>query len=491
MRTALVLLLLLALASVGGSLLPQVPNSPERVARYLVDHPAWGEVFWRTGMFDVFGSWWFALITVLLFVSLVACLVPRSRALLRAMRQAPVQARELDGLRHVASFTAATDGATAVETARSVLRRRRFRVAVADDGRGLGADKGIAREAGSLLFHWAFVLLLLGVIVGKGFGFTGRATLAEGQTWADAAANYDPRSYRPGRFFTDGHSGAGIRLLSFEDGFRDSGVPMDFVSTVELLDPEGAVVRTEEVRVNHPVEFEGLRIFQYGFGWAPVITVRDGSGRVISEAPVIFGQGVAPEGVSQLAMPWSGFVKLPGLEPQVAVELELWPDSEAYLRSLETGEPQPMVIERAPFMRYTVWQGPLTDPSLARLDTRFMTRVDQGVVGAARTVDLPGATMTFSELRQYSVLQVSKDDGVGVVLGAAILVLVGLFPGLYVSRRKVWVRVSDDAAGARVQIGGFALQRKAQFEDEFTSIVDAVAASAGAARDQREMVRTR
>ena len=105
MRTALILLLLLALASVTGSLLPQIPNSPDRVARYLTDHPVVGELFWRLGLFDVFGSWWFALITILLFVSLIACLVPRSRAMVRALRQRPVQARELDGFRHVAVLT--------------------------------------------------------------------------------------------------------------------------------------------------------------------------------------------------------------------------------------------------------------------------------------------------------------------------------------------------------------------------------------------------
>src|SRR5919106_257896 len=104
MRTALVLLLILAAGAVIGSLLPQIPNSPERVGRYLDDHGAWGTFLFRAGFFDVYGSWWFALITTLLFISLAACLFPRTRALLRALRQRPVQARELDGFRHHAAF---------------------------------------------------------------------------------------------------------------------------------------------------------------------------------------------------------------------------------------------------------------------------------------------------------------------------------------------------------------------------------------------------
>jgi cytochrome c biogenesis protein len=80
MRTALVLLLVLAAGAVIGSLLPQIPNSPERVGRYLADHGFWGPLFLRAGFFDVYGSWWFVLITTLLFVSLAACLIPRTRA---------------------------------------------------------------------------------------------------------------------------------------------------------------------------------------------------------------------------------------------------------------------------------------------------------------------------------------------------------------------------------------------------------------------------
>jgi len=84
-----------ALASVVGSLVPQWPNSPERVVRYQLDHPLVGALYGRAGLFDVYGSWWFVLITALLFVSLVACLFPRTRALVRTLRQKPMQAREM------------------------------------------------------------------------------------------------------------------------------------------------------------------------------------------------------------------------------------------------------------------------------------------------------------------------------------------------------------------------------------------------------------
>ena len=177
MRTALILLFVLALASVVGSLIPQLPNSPERVASYQVEHPLVGALFRRAGFFDVFGSWWFALIATLLFVSLVACLIPRTRAHLRAMRQRPVQARELESFPRFAEHRVAAPPERAAEIGRRVLRRRMFRVSGAPAAPTLAAEKGMARELGSLVFHWAFLLLLVGVVYGKGTGFAWTQTL--------------------------------------------------------------------------------------------------------------------------------------------------------------------------------------------------------------------------------------------------------------------------------------------------------------------------
>jgi cytochrome c biogenesis protein len=502
MRTALILLLLLALASVGGSLLPQTPNSPERVQQYVRDHEVWGEIFRRTGMFDVFGSWWFGLIVVLLFTSLVACLLPRSRAEWRTLRSRPVHAREIDGFAHYAEVRVASPPEEAAAAAREVLRRRRFRTALAEDGLAIAAEKGALREAGSLVFHWAFVLLLVGVVVGKGTGYTGRASIVEGETWTDAAINYDPLYLRLGRFFGGDFSGLGIRLVAYEDAFDPTtGMPQDFVSTVELLDRSGAVVGTDEVRVNHPVRHGPLRIYQYGFGWAPVVAVA-ADGRPIADGPVVMGQEVAPEDVSQLALPWLGFVKLPQVRPQtdMAVRLELWPDGRGFFNP-----GMPMFDEDRPLLRYTVYQGKLLDPSRSSLDTRLMEETASGIASLGWTVDLergcivegpdaldgeglcppgadPAVTMVFPELRRYTVLQVGKDATVPVVLGAAILILVGLLAALYTSRRKLWVRAEPAPDGGTVvKVGGFALQRKPQFEEEFRRVVDAVVRRAGGA----------
>ena len=76
--------------------------------------------------------------------------------------------------------------------------------------------------------------------------------------------------------------------------------------------------------MNHPASIDGVEFFQYGFGWAPVVEVRE-HGDLIASEPITFVQDTAPEGVPQLAMPWHGILKLPSLHPQVGMTLELWP----------------------------------------------------------------------------------------------------------------------------------------------------------------------
>jgi cytochrome c biogenesis protein len=492
MRTALILLLILAAAAVIGSLLPQLPNSPERVAHYLDDHAFWGPLFSRAGLFDVYGSWWFALITTLLFVSLAACLFPRTRALLRTIRQRPVQARELDGFPHHAELRVPAPPEDAATAAERLLRRRRFRVA--RQGTAVAAEKGSLREVGSLLFHWAFFLLLLGVIVGRGTGFTGRAVVTEGTTFVDARLNYAGQ-LRTGRYFPGGFTGVGMQLLDFEDSYRRNGQPIDFVSRVRFIDPDGRPIRTEDVRVNHPASIEGLRVFQEGFGWAPVVEATL-AGERLWTSPIQMTRDTAPEGVPDAAMPWRGAIKLTTPEPDVMITLELWPDFRAYANLQLTGEPTPMLVSFDPLIRYSVYVGSIQDTRLGIVDTTGLRMVGRGDLRAAgeSVADVPGAgklRLTFPELRHYSVLLISRDVGIPVVLAAAILVLVGLLPALYVSRRKVWVRAEPDATGARLEIGGFALQRKDAFRDEFDWIVRDLRAERSVGAEPPERVTAR
>jgi cytochrome c biogenesis protein len=457
MRTALILLLVVAVASVFGSLVPQAPVAPRAVADLFVEHPLLARLYRSVGLFDVYGSWWFTLTYVLLLISLASCLLPRTRLLVRGLRQKPQPARELEGLRHFAQAVVPGPPDTALARSRVVLRRRRFRVAEVDPG--LAAEKGGAREWGSLVFHWSLFVLLIGVVVGKGFGFVGQATVIEGDTWTEAHAAYD---FPPaeGRFFAEGmHRAFRLEVLDFDASYHDTGVPRDFVSRVRA---GGGPV--EEIRVNEPLTVDGVKVYQLGFGWAPVVEVRQ-DGRLLASQPVVFVTD-APE---DQRVPWRGVIKLPSLRPQVGLEFRLLPDSLAALSGA------PMVEARDPFLLFEAWRGDLrltAGQSVFRLDKAGLEPFADGGLGAGQTRELPGGIeVTFRELREYTQFLVKRDPGTGIMLLAAALIVAGLLPALYSSRRRVWVRaVPADGEGTLLQVGGFALQRKAAFEEEFAEI---------------------
>jgi cytochrome c biogenesis protein len=463
MRTALILLLVVAVASVAGSLVPQLANSPQRVTTLYRDHPVLAEVYEWFGLFDVYGSWWFTLAYVLLLASLASCLVPRTRGLLRSIRQRPQPARDLEGLRHFAAATVTGRPEDALEKARRLFRRRWYRVSRGNGGdQGLAAEKGLAREVGSLLFHGAFFLLLLGVVYGKGFGFTAQVTVVEGDVFTEAHANYDVPPAE-GRFFSEEmHRGFQVHVREFDVRYRRTGLPRDFVSRVEVRDG-GRTVRTAEIRVNDPLEHEGVKLHQSGYGWAPIVEIRQ-DGRLLTHGPIVF----VTDGSQDQRRAWRGVVKLPSLRPQVGVEFRLLPDPQAFVLGA------PMLEARNPFLGFTAYRGDLrltAAQNIFTLDKRGLREWEEGGIGIGQRAELPGGLeISFPELRQYTQFRVTRDPGRGIVLAAAVLVLVGLIPALYSSRRKVWVRAVPEGEGTLVQLGGFALQRRAAFEDEFRSL---------------------
>jgi len=476
MRTALVLLLVVGVAAIAGSLVPQAPINPRAVAGLVADHPLLARVYDALGLFDVYGSWWFTLAYVLLLISLGSCLVPRTRALVRGMRRRPQPMRELEGMRHFREAAVPGSPAEALERSRRALRRRRFRVV--DGVPGLAAEKGTAREAGSLLFHWSFFLLLVGVVIGKGLGFRGLVTIVEGETWTEAHANYvlPPEE---GRFFSeDMHTGLQLRLVDFDATYHDSGVPADFVSRVEVLGEDGEPVARREIRVNDPLSERGLKLYQFGYGWAPVIEVRRG-GEVLASGPVVF----VSRDPTDFTQPWEGVVKLPSLRPQVGIELLLYADVRGLLGSF------PMLEARDPFLTYEAYRGDLRldrAQSVFSLDRTGLVRWRSGGLGLGEKTEVGrGLTVSFPELREYTQLQVKRDPGLWLLLASAILILAGLLPALYSSRRRVWVRARSDRDETLVQVAGFALQRKAAFDDEFARIAGEVLGDGGSASRPR------
>jgi cytochrome c biogenesis protein len=472
MRTALVLLVVLAAASILGSLFPQEGISPQRVDQYFLDHPALAPVLERLGLFDVFGSAWYMAIYLALLGALVACLVPRSRALYRVLRSRPPRGGDLARYRTRASFDTPASPDQVISEAQRVLRRGRYRLAV--HGGELAGEKGYLREAASMLFHVALLVLLVGLAYGKAYGYRGQAAIVEGETWANARVGYD--SFSPGRFFgPDRLAPFQLRLDDFTNSFYPNNTPREFVSTLTALDLDGRPLQSQRVAPNRPMTVDGVRVFQSDYGYVPMVRVQDRHGKEL----------LAPQEVLTLRDPateWStGAVRVTRARPQVGLELTMFTG----LRTAPDcpgGAPfcnDPRLVR--PVLVVLAWQGDLQADRAQSVFTLDRTRLrllgDRPVLlGLGQSARLAnGMVVSFTDLKQYSVFTLARDPGVPVVAVGAALLLCGLVPSLYVTRRRVWVRATPAGPGTtRVELAGLALQGKAAFEGELARLAQRV-----------------
>ncbi|WEO77707.1 cytochrome c biogenesis protein ResB [Cryobacterium sp. SO2] len=503
MRTALFLLLLLAIAAVPGSLVPQRSSDPNGVTQYFTDNPDLAPLLDKIQAFDVYSSAWFSSIYLLLFISLIGCVIPRTKHHLQALRAKPPKTPARLG--RLAGFTtrtapAGTDAATAVASARTLLKQGRYRVALFDSPTefSASAERGYMRETGNLVFHSALVGLLVVVGFGSGFGFSGQRVLVEGQTFVNTLLAYD--SFNPGRFFNDtGLDPYKLTLDDFEVSYETQnleafGQPVDFTAGVTVT-PRGGDAQAGEVRVNDPLRTGGTSVYLLGNGYAPTITVRDPEGTVVFTDSVPF----LPQDANLTSL---GIVKVPdGLAEQVGLVGFFYPTQDetttgSYFSSFPDLE--------YPVLTLNVYAGDLglndgVPTSVYALDTDTMEPL------ATRTSDIkplelkPGETqelpnglgsVTFENatpdaaegdysgsVLRFASFDIHHDPTQGWVLLFAVLVLGGLLTSLFVPRRRLWVKAIEQADGSvRLEYAGLARGEDPGLESAVTALADRHAA---------------
>jgi cytochrome c biogenesis protein len=475
MRTAVVLLCLVALAAVPGSLLPQrnVASSPLAVANFAADHPTISPWLDRLGLFDVYASPWFAATYLLLLVSMTGCVLPRCARLWRESRAAPPAAPRHLG-REAGARTWATDDAGAVlAEAERHLRSRHYRVVRTHDE--VRAERGYVRELGNLVFHLSLLVLLLGIAVGRLYGYEGRVAVVAGGSFTNVVAEYD--AITPSVWTdTDELEPLMFTLDSFSASFATTGSrvgePRDFDARLTVTAEHG----TEQARVrpNQPLEVNGTKFFLTGHGYAPRITLTDGTGQEVYAGPVVF----LP---SDPNLTSDGVLKAPDARPlPLAIDGVLLPTAaspDAPPVSAFPGLVNP-VLDLS-FYTGDLGLGDGTPQSVYTLDT---TRLDALRDADGRAfelrmrpgdeVTLPGGagTVRFDGVERFANFQVARDPGKEISLVASLLLLGGVTVSLAVRRHRVWVRVTGDGAPYRVTLAARSLTRRELPADELEQL---------------------
>ena len=516
MRTALMLLFVLAVASIPGALLPQRTVSSSLVDDYLKANPTTGPIYDKLQLFDVFQSTWFLAIIVLLTISLVGCIIPRSIDHWRAYKAKPTRAPKYLGRmpHHVEGEVAG-----APEDVEKQLRKQLKRWHVAsyepDEDRAgaysISAERGYTRELMNLIFHIGIVAMILTFVAGRMVFYEGQVIVVTNSEAESAVpveqsrvfcntspANFDV--FRAGPLF----DGTGLTPFCFESQnfsatYLNNGQANEFSSDITYTDDLTVPQEQWEpanLAVNHPLRVGGDRVYLQGHGFAPQVTLTWPNGETRTQMVQFRPTDVftfLSSGVMRFDPPAGMYPDLAERrQHQIAIEGNFAPTArwagpngdqlqsafpsmddpavsvDVYVgdAGLDTGRPQNVFV---------LDQSLVADGRLEKVSRVQLTP------GSEATVDTGDGEVKvrFDGAAEYANYQISRDPTQVWALLAAAVMLAGLAGSLAIKRRRIWVRLRPGTSAAgeavtHVELAGLARTDRAGWGREFDDIAAAI-----------------
>jgi cytochrome c biogenesis protein len=458
MRTALILLLLLGVAAIPGSLFPQRTQNPLAVSDYFKSNPGTAKFLDQLQIFDVYSSPWFSSIYILLFVSLIGCVLPRSFEHAKGIRAKPsLTPKNLNRMEFHAELSTGN-----LDSAEAWLRKRHFRIR--RDANSISAEKGFMRETGNLMFHLSLILILIGVALGSLFGMKGDAIINVGERFINTPTSYDVISF--GKLQTEKNLNPfSITATNFKATYDlVTGAPSDYKLSANVANEVGTTEESKVVRVNSPLTFGSTKVYLQANGYSPLVTVRDKSGEIKYQGAVIF----LPQDGNLTS---TGAIKVPDMQPQVGFIGSFTP---TYERAEGGGaiSSYPEVLD--PRLLLSIWTGDLgldsgIPQSIYRLNTSDMQRIGLKTLKLNETHDFGDGSITFEGWTPWVNLQIVSDPGKIYALLGAIFAILGLLMSLFTRSRRIWVKANINKSG--VEVAGLAKNAAPGLENEIASLV--------------------
>jgi len=461
MRTALVLLLMLGVAAIPGSFIPQRTQNPIAVSDFFATSPTRAMWYERFSLFDVYSSPWFSAIYILLFISLIGCVLPRTFEHYKASRALPpVTPKNLSRMEHHTEWKGTGDE---LEIAREWFKKNRFRIRELDGS--ISAEKGFTRETGNLFFHLALVLILLGVSFGSLFGMRGDAIVNVGERFINTPTTFDSLSF--GKLFSEKSLPPfSIEVDKFVAKYNPvTNAPEDYTLSVTVKDtPESAPVK-KTVKVNSPLTFGSTRVYLQANGYSPIVTVRDSIGNVAFQGPVPF----LPQDSNLTS---TGAIKVPDAIPQLGFVGSFFP---TIGRADEGGGISVYPEALDPQLFLGAWTGDLgldngRPQSVYRIDTDSLTKIGLKSLAPGETYEFAEGSITFETYIPWVNLQVVRDPGKSYALLGSIVAILGLLASLFTRRRRIWVSVTKK----NIQVAGLAKNSAPGLENEIAQLARAL-----------------
>ncbi|MET7286285.1 cytochrome c biogenesis protein ResB [Streptomyces sp. NPDC005573] len=480
MRVALLLLLLLSLGAIPGSLIPQTGADISKVDDFRKAHTTLAPLYDKLGLFHVYSSVWFSAIYILLFVSLIGCIVPRTWQFVGQLRGRPPGApRRLTRLPAYTTWRTQADPEQVREAALALLKKRRFRAHLAGDA--VAAEKGYLRELGNLAFHIALIVLLIAFASGQMFKSDGTKLVVEGDGFSNSLLQYD--DFKSGSLFrNDDLVPFSFDLKDFRATYEvngpNKGTPRTFEAKIRYSQGAFGKERPTTVKVNQPLKIDDAKVYLVSHGYAPVITVRDGKGKVVYRDAVPLLPLDGNETSNGVVKVMDGYRSPQGVKEQLGFQAFFVPTFDpgaGTMLSRFPGLVNPLLAVNAYHGSLGVNSG--IPQSVYQLDKTHMKAYKDAKGQLFKQLLKPGDTMTLpngagsltfeKSIKEWAGFEVVQEPGTGWALGGAITAIFGLAGSLFIQRRRVWVRAERGADGVTVvEMAGLGRSESAKVPEE-------------------------
>ncbi|MEJ2158769.1 MAG: cytochrome c biogenesis protein ResB [Desulfobacteraceae bacterium] len=444
-RLTVVVLLSLAALSIIGTLIPQ----NESPAQYF---NAFGPFLYRVmeilDIFDMYRSWWFQSLIILLVVNILVCSIDRLQTTGKIIFDRNPKFN-LDNYRRRKSrqdFRSRMDPETCKTTFHQRLSRQfgYCRVESVRQGYAITAEKGRWTRLGVYGVHFSIVVLLIGALVGSMTGFEGYVNIPEGEATDTIHLRFSGLPFK---------LPFAIRCEDFDVQFYKTGAPREFRSKLVLLEG-GQPVLNKDVIVNDPIRYKGINIFQSSYGKldgdnpaaAPPkefeLTFKSAASGMIYSIKAGLNQTIeVPEGL--------GTFVVDGFKPAAQFQgMAIGPALTGTLTPPQ-GKPQSVVL-------------PLKFP---KFDAMRRGTVIIAVVHAENP----------QHSRYYTGLQVTRDPGVGLVYFGFVLMILGCMVTFFMAHQQVVVEIQPHGKGVSVMVSGRANRNKVGMQNDLERLAHKLA----------------
>ncbi len=445
-KLAIVIFAFIALSSIIGTVLEQKgdPDQNLEILRRLFGEslaPTLYSVSEKLGFFDMYHSWWFTGLLILLSANLVICSIDRLPRIWKLVTEPilPLPPEKLRNFPIKREFTLKGEPEAVKASLVAHLEKAGFHADEVKDASGysLTAQRGKYSRLGVFVTHFSILVILIGAVVGIRFGFKAFLNLPEGAIASSAFSGN-------GREVPLGFE---IRCDNFQvDFYGKTDMPKEYRSWLTIL-KDGSEVLRKSIAVNDPLSYDGITFYQSSYGIVP------GSlGRGIFVFNAVSKDGGNVPVNARLGDSFS----IPGTRTTVKIV-----DFSPALKFDEHGHA-------------VTYANQMNNPA-ALLQFSDGTTTFSGWVlkRHPETWQLSdGSRVEFLDYWgvEFTGLQVRRDPGVWIVYLGCIAMSSGLVIAFFSSHRRLWVRLVGERNGTRVVVGATTNKNRAAFERKIDKV---------------------